>query len=121
MPEVETTETPVEESSSPQLIKWDHTFLARHEQEDWAYYEDHENFIKPYFSVQYGENEIVAKTLMEVNCIDSIVGKISISNDTIYLGKQIIFTDDRLCSEFHELNYVISNPENKQYTIVSLK
>jgi len=109
------------EKETPSLVSWSNEFLIVHEDEDWAYYEDHENFISEYFSVDYQENLIIATTLIEVNCIDSIAGKIEVSNDTIFLKSEIIMTDDRLCSEFHKFEFIISNPSNIRYKVISMK
>lgn len=106
---------------SPQLISWSSSFVKERDPEDFTYYDDHKNFIREYFSVDYPDKQIIATTLIEVNCSDSIQGKIDVSNDTIYLKSDIIQTDDRLCSGFHKFRFVISNPENKRYTIVSTK
>lgn len=106
---------------SPQLISWSSSFVKDRKPDDFAYYDDHENFIKDYFSVEYTDKKIIATTLIEVNCSDSIKGSIDISNDTIYLKSEIIMTDDRLCSGFHKFRFVISNPENKHYTVISTK
>jgi len=93
------------------------------EVDDFSYYDDHENFIRKYFSVTYEEKRIIATTLMDVNCMDSIAGKIEVSNDTIYLKNEIeiVMSDERNCPEFHKFTFVISNLENVRYKIVSQK
>lgn len=106
---------------SPQLISWSSSFVKERDLEDFTYYDDHENFIREYFSVDYTDKQIIATTLIEVNCSDSISGRIAIAHDTIFLKYDILMTDDRLCSEFHKFRFVISNPENKHYTIISVK
>jgi hypothetical protein len=109
------------EKEAPSLISWSHKFEMVAEEEDWSYYDDHENFIQEYFSVNYLDKRIDVTTLIEVNCIDSIIGKIDVSNDTIFLISDIFMTDDRLCSEYHKFNFSIRNPENKRYAIISTK
>lgn|SRR3989338_4187211 len=118
---VSSGQTPDVQENTPRLISWTHAFVMEREEDDFSYYHDHENFIRKYFSVDYQENQMVATTLIEVNCIDSIAGRIEVSNDTIYLKRDILMTDDRLCSEFHTFTFTISNPENKRYKVVSLK
>lgn len=78
------------EKESPQLISWSSSFVKERNLEDFTYYDDHENFIREYFSVDYSDKQIIATTLIEVNCSDSIQGKIDVSNDTIYLKSDII-------------------------------
>lgn len=117
--DIKEVQEPVEKI--PKLISWSNEFALGAEDEDWSYYDDHENFISGYFSVEYLDKRIEATTLIEVNCIDSIIGKIEVSNDTIFLISDIYMTDDRLCSEYHKFEFSISNPENKKYTIVSTK
>jgi len=106
---------------SPRLIRWSSKFVMHRNLEDNAYYDDHENFIRDYFSVKYEDRRIVATTLIEVNCEDKIQGNIEFSNDTIYLKSVILMTDDRLCSGFHQFQFVISNPGNVRYKVVSTK
>ncbi|MDG1332335.1 MAG: hypothetical protein P8P74_08385 [Crocinitomicaceae bacterium] len=105
----------------PSLIAYSHEFKMPAEDEDWSYYDDHENFISDYFTVKYHDQRIDVTTLIEVNCNDSIIGKINVSNDTIFLISDIFMTDDRLCSEYHTFTFNIRNPENKKYTIISTK
>lgn len=108
-------------SELPKLTSWEREFVMNRDQNDRAYFNDHENFISEYFSVAYLENEIVATTLMEMDCVDSVIGKINVSRDTIFLKKELVMTDDRLCGGFHKFTFHISNPENKRYTVVSTK
>lgn len=110
-----------ESEKTPSLLGWSNEFVESPGEEDWSYYDDHENFISKYFSVDYQENRIVATTLLEVNCVDSIVGSIEVSNDTIFLKSDIIMTDDRVCSEYHKFEFIISNPRNIKYKIISTK
>ncbi|MEX1002138.1 MAG: hypothetical protein WDZ35_08495 [Crocinitomicaceae bacterium] len=102
---------------SPVLIGFSHEYLMN-EQE---YNNDHENFTSKYFSVDYRDTQIVATTLIRVGCIDSVQGKIEVSNDTIYLIRETIMTDDRYCPEYHKFRFVISNPNNIKYNIISTK
>jgi|GEM_PF-3577775 len=107
--------------NTPTLISWSNEFVMKHSENDYLYYDDHKNFINDYFSVNYHEKQIIATTLIEVNCIDSIIGKIDVSNDTIYLIRDILMTDDRVCSEFHKFTFTISNPNDNKYKIISVK
>jgi hypothetical protein len=109
--------------AAPKLISCSHQFVMSREIHDFSYYDDHENFISKYFSVRYEENRIVATTLMNINCMDSIAGRIEASNDTIYLKNkiEILMSDERLCPQLHKFTFIISNPNNMKYKIVSNK
>ena len=105
--------------NSPSLIHWSHEYVMSTEDGDRSYSMDHENFIREYFSVQYKEKQIVATTLIRMQSVDSIVGKINVSNDTIYLIGDVIMTDDSGSTEYHKFKFVIRNPENKRFKVVS--
>lgn len=105
----------------PTLISWSHEYVMPRASEDFTYYDDHERYIEKYFSIRYEEKRIVANTLMEVNCTDSIAGRIDVSHDSIFLKRDILMTDDRLCSELHKFTFIISNPKNRRYKVISTK
>jgi hypothetical protein len=108
-------------SHGPTLIASSDEFVSAREVDDDAYFDDHENFISKYFSVSYEDEKIVATTLININCVHSSVASIEVSNDTIYLKAKELLGDERLCPELHKFTYIISNPENRKYKIVSTK
>lgn len=110
-----------DQEKAPSLMRWSHESVEVDESDDNAYMNDHDNFIRPYFSVNYFDQGIAATTLMRVNCIDSIDASIEISNDTLFLKRDIIMTSDQRCMEYHTFKFTISNPENKRYTLISSK
>jgi hypothetical protein len=109
------------EDARPKLISWSNEFVMSREKGNFSSYSDYENYISKYFSVKYEEKRIIATTLVAVHCIDSIAGRINVSNDTIFLERDIIWTDDRHCPELHKFTLIISNPNNIKYKIVSTK
>ena len=54
----------------PKLISSKHEFVMARKVHDFSYFDDHENFIRGYFSITYEEKMIVATTLMNINCMD---------------------------------------------------
>ena len=106
---------------SPSISSWSNEFVMLPDGEGWSYYNDHEKFISKYFSVMYEKGHIVATTLIRVHCSDSIVGKIEVSNDMIYLKSDVLMRNGQPCPEYHKFEFVINNPENKKYKVISVK
>jgi len=90
------------------------------ENED-AYFDNHDEFIADYFSITQKEDTTIITTLMYEHCSDSAVGVIDCTEKTIYLKLQNIYAAEQYCPEFYKYTYVIYNPGNKEYDVVSVK
>jgi hypothetical protein len=105
----------------PTLISSSHEFEVYAPENDSLYLNNHKDYIADYLSVNYSEQVINVQTLFRVHCNDSLKGQIKVSNDTIYLSKEIIMRNGRPCPEYHTFQFQIRNPSNKKYTFVSEK
>lgn len=103
------------------LLDWKSEFVMEDGEDVNSYYNDYENFIKPYFSTDYKIDTLIVTTLIEINSCAEIVADIKISNDTLYLLTKNI--GDFACTSvnFNKFTYTIYNPENKRFTIISEK
>lgn len=84
------------------------------------YVNDHKNFISPYFSVENKEDTLIVTTLMNEHCVDETVGVIDVQYETIYLKNEVIMTGEPYCPLFYKYTFVIHNPGNNDYKIVSV-
>ena len=86
-----------------------------------GYYTDHENFIQSYFSADYKQDTLILTTLHGINSCAEIVADIEIVNDTLYLLSQDI--GDVACASvtFNKFTYIVYNPDNTKYKIISKK
>jgi hypothetical protein len=110
------------ETAEPTLVSWSKELTDLDGMEEkHSYFDNHKNFIEPYFSVEYKADTIYATTLHHEQCVDKTIGLIEVSHDTIYLQKRVSMTKEPYCPEFYKYNYTIYNPGQKEYEIVSVK
>lgn len=105
----------------PTLVRWSKEFVADAYETQDAYFDDHEHFIADYFSEETRGDTLVVTTLMMEHCVDSSIGIITYDEKNIYLKTQIIMADERYCPVFYKYTYVIYNPSQTRYNIVSEK
>ena len=108
-------------NSNDSLIDWSSEFVMNDGERATPYYLDHENFVKPYFSVTYKKDTLIATTLQEVNSCGKIVADIEIINDTIRLSTNQ--SSEIACTsvKFEKFTYIINNPSNKKFVVKSIK
>lgn len=99
------------------LIKYSNEFVTEDGVSMDGYYSDREKFIKPYFSISYRNDTIVATTIHEINACGKTEGQIQISGDTLFL--QTIHTSDEVCASvvFHKYTYYIRNTGKKKFIV----
>ena len=105
----------------PTLVRWSKEFVADAYETQDAYFDDHEHFIADYFSEETRGDTLVVTTLMMEHCVDSSIGIITYDEKNIYLKTHIVMADERYCPVFYKYTYVIYNPSQTRYSIVSEK
>ena len=103
------------------LIAASSEFIMEDGEHATPYYMNHENFIEPYFSVDYKTDTLSVTTIKEVNCCGETVADIKTSNDTLYLMTRHISDEACTCVEFRKYTYTIHNKDNKKFIIKSEK
>lgn len=81
------------------------------------YYKNRNAFIQPFTKVEFLKDTIKATTLHEINSCGKTVGKIKLSNDTIYLLTEHISREECTSVQFNKFTYLIRNSANKRYAI----
>ena len=105
-------------SPQPMLVSWKHELVKRLDMHNDSYYDNPEAYIKDYQSVRYADNQIFVTTLIDKHCGDSILIKLEVGRDTIYLKKDTYWADERACPELHKISVVIDNPSGGEYVLV---
>lgn len=103
------------------LVDWSSEFVMEDGPQADGYYQDHDNFIKPYFSSEYKKDTLVVTTLIEINACAETDAAIKISSDTLYLMTTNIDSESCSSTVFSKFTYTIYNPENRVFVIVSEK
>lgn len=103
------------------LLDWTSEFVMEDGEQADGYYQDHDNFIKSYFTTHYKVDTLIVTTLIEINSCAEIIADVKISNDTLYLLTKDI--GDVACASviFNKFTYIIHNPNNKRFIIKSEK
>ena len=102
----------------PVLVAWEHELVKRLDVHDFSYHDNPEAYIKDYHAVRYADNQIFVTTLIDQHCGDSILIKLEVGHDTIYLKKDTYWMDERACPELHKISMVIDNPSGGEYVLV---
>ena len=102
-----------------QLLGWTNEFVMEDGEHATAFYMDHERFIAPYFSTEYKTDTLTVSTLMEVNSCAEIVADIKVSNDTLFLSAKRVSSEACASVTFNKLTYVVHNPANTEFVIIS--
>ena len=103
------------------LLNWEHELVMEDGAGADGYYTDHKNFIQWYFSADYKQDTLIVTMLHEINSCAEIVADIKIVDDTLYLLSQDI--GDVACASvtFDKFTYIVYNPDNMKYKIISKK
>ncbi|UKN00293.1 hypothetical protein K6119_11160 [Paracrocinitomix mangrovi] len=103
------------------LVRWSKEYVMEGLENEELYFDDHQNFIKDYFSIEEKEDTLFVTTLMHEHCVDSSRGIIEIKDETIFLDREITMTGEQYCPVFYKYTYVIYNPTGINYKIASVK
>lgn len=101
-----------------ELLMSNHNFVMDDGTSADGYYKNRLKFIKPYTSVKYVNDTIVATTLQEINSCGHSEGIIEVKSDTIHLLTKHTSWAKCASVQFCKYRYVILNPKRKQYKIV---
>ncbi|MBL7831266.1 MAG: hypothetical protein JNK41_09590 [Saprospiraceae bacterium] len=101
------------------LIDCNTVFVMEDGEQADGYYQNHDNFIKEYFSEAQSGDTLIVTTLMKVNACGKTIGDIEFSGDTLFLKTRQI--SDEVCASvvYEKFTYRIYNPEKKKYQIES--
>lgn len=93
------------------------SFVGEDGSEMDGYYKNREQFIKPYTSVKYINDTIIATTFYEVNACAEPTGHIKLSGDTLQL--LAVGEGEISCTsiQFRQFTYKIRNTDKKRYVI----
>lgn len=100
------------------LLDWQSEFVME-DCDDEGYYDDYENFTKPYFSENQNKDTLIVTSLMQVNACGYAIGNINFSNDTLFLETKETAEELCTCIKYCKYTYKIYNPEKQKYTIIS--
>jgi len=109
---------PEEKFDTESLISFKSEFVMEDGSEADGYYEDRNLFIVPYTSYSYNQDTLRVSTLHEVNSCGETAGRISYSNDSIFLQVEQIGEEACTSIEFRKFHYLIEKKNIKKYVIV---
>ncbi len=113
------TNTTDKTKTHERLIDCKTKFIMEYGEEADGYHNDHENFIKDYFSELQKGDTLIVTTLIEVNACGKTIGDIEFSGDTLFLKTRQIADEVCASTMFEKFTYRIYNPDNKKYEIQS--
>ena len=99
------------------LISWKSEYVMGMGPHMSGYYQNRDEFIKPYTSKSYSGDTLRVETLHEVNSCAETIGIIRFSNDSLALLTKIV--SDEVCTsvEYHRFKYTIVKKGIKNYII----
>lgn len=113
------TITKTEYKQNPRLISCSSKFVMEDSEEADGYYDDHKNFLKPYFSTKYKSDTIEITSLMLINACGKTIGDIKFNSDSLFLFTKHVSDEACTSQSFTSFSYVIYNPENIKYVVNS--
>ena len=85
---------------------------------DDLYFNNPESFFQNNYTETYLNDTLIVSYLIDINACSQFIGNIEILNDTIKLITKDIAEEQCASASIERFTFMITNPENKKYTIV---